>query len=92
MEFSLLKEGEEIDWFKKVKPGLTAEDNLRTHLNTTAELLQHHLTSGVGHVECGVLLRIGWSDDWHQVIPVRRVYLGEQHKTEIQRQVKWKLT
>ena len=57
-----------------------AKDNLCTHLTTSTELLQHHLPSRVGHVECRVLLGVGRSDDRHQMVPVRRVDLDKQHK------------
>ena len=52
-----------------------------SHMSPTViELVDHDLAGGVGHVERGVLARVGWGDDRHQVEPVRRVDLNIQNK------------
>lgn len=42
---------------------------------TIFKLLAHYCACWCGHVVSGVLLRIGWRDDGHQVVSVRGVYL-----------------
>lgn len=42
---------------------------------TIFKLLAHYCACWCGHVVSGVLLRVGWRDDGHQVVSVRGVYL-----------------
>lgn len=42
---------------------------------TIFKLLAHYCARWCGHIVSGVLLRIGWCDDGHQVVSVGRVYL-----------------
>lgn len=42
---------------------------------TLFKLFHHDVAGGHGHVVRGVLLRISWGDDGHEVVPVARGHL-----------------
>lgn len=47
---------------------------------TPLELFHHDGSSRDGHIVSGVLLRVSWCDDWHEVVPVTGGYLGGKLK------------
>ncbi len=47
---------------------------------TLLELFHHDGPSRGGHIVSGVLLRVSWGDDWHEVVPVTGGYLERKKK------------